>query len=610
MTEEKAPQPAHEPKDRKKPKPKNEGWIRWWGLGAFVGLMALLALGWLFLVDPFVKRMIEQTGTKLVGAKVELGAAHVTLSPLGLTLSRLQVTNPDEPMSNAVEVARIAMSLDGLNVLRRKVIIEEMAVEGLRFGTQRQSSGAVAPAREPGAAAKLAATVPLPSFEVPDIKTVMATADLQSVKLAESLQADIKKEQENWKKRLAELPDKNKLNDYKTRIEKLKSSAKGGVGGMLGAAGEVAAIQKDLEKDLERIKSAKTDFDAQLAGLKQRVDQAIKSPQDDIQRLQERYSLSPQGLANMSGMLLGGKGGDWVRTGLTWYGKVQPMLAQAQQRPKGPEVVKPLRGKGVEVRFKERAPLPDFLIRAATVSAQLEVGDLNGRIKNITPDQQTLGKPLTFAFAGDKLKGAQSIRLDGAMNRVLPAQPKDHAQVRVRGYQVPTTVLSDSADWPVTLGKAVADADLQVTVGGQALAGQATVGLQSVKLAAGKPDAANSVIKAIGGALSSVTGFTVKADMTGTVEQYDLHLTSDLDRILKDAVGKQVQALADQFKKELEAAVMAKVGGPLNELKSSFGGLGGVGNELASRLTQGSLGSTLPANPVEKLLPGGLKLPF
>lgn len=307
MTEEKDPQAAYEPKDRKKPK--NEGWIRWWGLGAFVGLTAAIVLIWFLLVDSFVKRVVEQTGTKLVGAKVELGAAHVMLSPLGVTLSRLQVTDPDAPMANAVEVARIAMSLDGLNLLRRKVIIEEMTVEGLRFGTPRQSSGAVAPSREPSAVAKPATKVLLPSFEVPDITTVMATADLQSVTLVKFLRADIEKEQENWKKRLAELPDKNRLNDYRARIDKAKSSAKGGVGGMLGAAGEVAAIQKDLEKDLERITSAKVDFEAQLAGLKLRLDQAIKSPQDDIQRLQERYSLSPQGLANMSGMLLGGKGG-------------------------------------------------------------------------------------------------------------------------------------------------------------------------------------------------------------------------------------------------------------------------------------------------------------
>ncbi|MFM8552872.1 MAG: TIGR03545 family protein, partial [Nitrospiraceae bacterium] len=314
---------------------------------------------------------------------------------------------------------------------------------------------------------------------------------------------------------------------------------------------------------------------------------------------------SPQGLANMSGMLLGGQGGEWVRKGLTWYGKLQPMLAQAQAQPKGPEVVKPLRGKGVDVRFKEHEPLPDFLIRRATVSTQVEVGPLNGTIENITPDQQILGKPLTFAFAGEKLTGVHAIRVEGAMNRVAPAAPKDTLSARANGYQVPPMTLSDSADWPVALGKAVADLDLHATISGQALAGDATVGLQAVKLSAGKPDAANPLTKAIGGALSNVTGFSVKVEVAGTLEQYDLHLTSDLDRILKDAVGKQVQALADQFKKDLETAVMAKVGGPLNELKNSVGGLGGIGNELTSRLTQGSIGSVLPSNPAEKLLPGG-----
>ncbi|MFM8550833.1 MAG: TIGR03545 family protein [Nitrospiraceae bacterium] len=346
MKEEKPGKPAQEAQkgaQGRKPETR-EGWIRWWGLGAFVGLTAAIVLVWIFLVDPFVKRAIEKTGTKLVGAKVELGAAHVTLSPLGLTLSRLQVTNPDEPMTNAVEVGRIAMSLDGLNLLRRKVIVEEMAVEGLRFAQPRQTSGAVAPSREPGAVAKPPAKLPLPSFEVPYIKTVMAGADLQSVKLAESLQADIKTEQENWKKRLAELPDTNKLNEYKARLDKVTSSAKGGLGGILGATGEVAAIRKDLEADIERIKSAKTDFDRQLTALKQRVDQVSKAPQEDIRRLQEKYSLSPQGLANMSGMLLGGQGGEWVRKGLTWYGKLQPMLAQAQAQPKGAEVVMRLRG--------------------------------------------------------------------------------------------------------------------------------------------------------------------------------------------------------------------------------------------------------------------------
>ncbi|MBI3603051.1 MAG: TIGR03545 family protein [Nitrospirae bacterium] len=404
------------------------GWVRWWGLAVFVAVAAASAAFWFVFLDHFVKRMIEQTGTRLVGAKVELVAADVALFPLGLTLTGLQVTDPDEPMTNAVEVARIAMTLDGFNLIRRKVIIEEMALEGLRLGTSRKTSGAVSQQFDKankGVLEKLAEKVSLPSFEVPDIKTIMAGADLESVKLAESLRAEIQAEQDNWKKRLADLPDKAKLNDYKTRIERLKSSGKGGVGGILGVVGEVAAIQKDLERDLASIQRAKAEFDTKLTSLKQRVDQAVQAPQEDVRRLQEKYSLSPQGLANMSGVLLAGQSGAWVRKGVVWYGKMQPVLARVKERQQGHEVVKPVRGKGVDVRFKEQAPLPDFLIRLSKVSAQLDVGDVSGRIENITPDQDILGLPLTFSFAGEKLKGVQSLHFAGTLNHVLPESATD-----------------------------------------------------------------------------------------------------------------------------------------------------------------------------------------
>ena len=69
-------------------------WIRWWGLGAFVVIAAILGCVWIFLVDGWVKYLIEEAGTEAVGAKVELDAADLTLFPAGLKLARLQVTNP------------------------------------------------------------------------------------------------------------------------------------------------------------------------------------------------------------------------------------------------------------------------------------------------------------------------------------------------------------------------------------------------------------------------------------------------------------------------------------------------------------------------------------
>ena len=101
-------------------------WIRWWGLGAFLVVAAILVCVWIFLVDGWVKYLIEEAGTEGVGAKVELDAADLSLFPAGLKLTRLQVTNPREPMTNAVEIANVNMGLDGLNLLRRKVIVEDL----------------------------------------------------------------------------------------------------------------------------------------------------------------------------------------------------------------------------------------------------------------------------------------------------------------------------------------------------------------------------------------------------------------------------------------------------------------------------------------------------
>src|SRR5574341_2032200 len=128
--------------------------IRWPGLIAFVVVVGIGLAIWFLVIDGLVKRGIEAAGSKLVGAKVELDTADVSLIPLGIELRRLQVANPDAPMRNAVEFRRIAFGMEALQLLRRKVIIDEMAIEGMRFNTPRVTSGAIKPQPEKKAAEK------------------------------------------------------------------------------------------------------------------------------------------------------------------------------------------------------------------------------------------------------------------------------------------------------------------------------------------------------------------------------------------------------------------------------------------------------------------------
>jgi len=368
-------------------------WIRWWGLGAFVVVAAILGCVWIFLVDGWVKYLIEEAGTEAVGAKVELDAADLSLFPAGLTLSRLQVTDPNAPMTNAVEIAQVAMGLDGLNLLRRKVIVEEMALVDVRLGTPRATSGAT---REFSPQEKESGmfSIDLPSLEVPDVKSILEKEDLETTRLIETLKADLKREKETWESRLKELPGKAKLAEYKQRVKNLKKATKGGLEGVLGGVGEVQSLKQDIEQEIVSLKGAKKEFEDKLALLRTRLDQIKTAPQRDIRHLKAKYNLSPQGLANMSQTLLGSQIGSWVRQGAEWYERAKPFLEGAKTLgggESGPEVHKPLRGKGVDVHFKEAHPLPDFLIRKTNVSLNLDVGDLAGTVRNITTDQPTLG---------------------------------------------------------------------------------------------------------------------------------------------------------------------------------------------------------------------------
>lgn len=588
-------------------------WIRWQGVVAFAAVAGVLAAVWLLFVDAWVKRAIEQAGTTAVGAKVELDAADLSLMPLGLTLTRLQVTNPDEPMTNAVEIARIAGTLDPLELLRRKVILDEMAVDGLRFNTPRRTSGAIGPKPKSEASpSESSGLFSLPSVELNDPKEILAKEldSLQSIKLAENLRTEVQAEKEKWRQEVAALPDKAKLNGYKQRIEQLKSAGRGGLGGVLGGVQEVTKIHEELRQDLDRIKRVKTGLEQTLTSLKQRANDIARLPQQDVQRLMDTYSVSGQGLANVTRMLFKGPLAGYVQTAVEWHRRLEPFLSRpTDKKPEAEaEVVKPLRGKGVDVRFPERAPLPSWLIRVSRVSMEIPAGVLSGEVRNITAEQHVLGAPLTFAFGGDRLSGVKAITLNGAIDRVDRTKPKDTANLTVAAYRLDHLQLGGDRS-PVSLTQGLADLDVRATLSGPSLAAAVASNVRNVRIETGKELAPGPVGDAIAGALADVRAFRLKANVAGTQEQFDVTVDSDLDDVLKEAVGRQARAQVSKLEGQLRAAIDEKVRSKLEEARGNLGGLDQLIQDLTGRLSFGQEILKLGTAPLGGKS-GGFKLPF
>ncbi|UCH22093.1 MAG: TIGR03545 family protein [Deltaproteobacteria bacterium] len=579
-------------------------YIRWKGCAAFLIVIIILGGFWLLFVDSIVKGSIEKYGTRAVGATVNVAKADLSLLPAGLTLDGLQITNPDKPMTNAVEISRINMAIDSVQLLRRKIIINDMSMEGVRFDTARKKSGAVkksaGPARsQKGASKSISKPFSLPSFEIPSVSDILQKEELNSLTLIASFQNDLQTEKKKWRQLLKELPDKEKFEGYKSRIEKIKSSKKGKLGGFLESAGEAASIQKEIKKDIEKIKTAVDDVEKQLLTFKNRFNQISKSPLEDIQRLKNKYSISPKGLANMSRLLFSEKISNWLDKAMAWYDRLQPMLQRSHEGKKGPEKIKPLRGKGVNVRFKEYRPLPDFLIHNVKTNLVLTAGDVTGIIKNITPDQDILGLPLIFAFSGENMQKIGSLRLDGKSDYVIPSRAKNSINLSVKKLTISNLVLSEDTKFPVSLKKAVADVDMQAALSGNNINSNINAAFNGVKLFSDPADSQAFMAKAMSSALSGINQFKATLNIEGTTENYDVKINSDIDRVLKRAVGNIARKESAQFEQKLKTAIFAKVNGPLNDAKESLGGFGSIADELNGRLGSG-----------KGLMGGELKLPF
>jgi uncharacterized protein (TIGR03545 family) len=188
-------------------------WIRWRGLAAFIILVAVLAVIWFAAVDWVAKKAIETAGTKAVGAKVDVAKADVTLFPAGIGIWGMAVTDPDRPMTNSVEFTYLHAALQLPALIQRKVIIDDLRVEGLRLNTPRKTSGAIdqpktetgssgnASDAQPGWMADLCGTGNLPLISVPSADEILAREPLQSVKQIQALESKIESAATQWQKK-------------------------------------------------------------------------------------------------------------------------------------------------------------------------------------------------------------------------------------------------------------------------------------------------------------------------------------------------------------------------------------------------------------------------
>lgn len=565
------------------------GLIRWPGLVAFVVIVALAAGIWYIAVDYFIKSAVQSAGTKAVGARVELASADLSLFPLGLELSGLRVTNPKKPMRNAFVADRIRMKFHTGDLIRGKKVIEDMSVTGVGFDKPRETSGAL-PEKKPAAEEKAAeadksgSRFKLPSLSMESPREILEKENLATVEAAETLEDDVAAARQGFEARLENLPDKERFEKHRQRLKELRSGVKSG--GVLGAAAkvkEVRAVKEDIQADLAALRQARKDLGRTRSDLQTRLADLKQAPARDAARLAEKYSLSPKGIANASALIFGPKYAGWVETGLTWYQRLAPYAAGMTRS--GPEKEKRTRGEGVNVEFAAGSTVPEYWIKTAKVS--MAEGGMSGDIRDLSSDQAALGRPLKFAFSGSE--AAESLKIQGRMDRTEPGDPEDMAGFEIRQYPLKGFSLLDRPDLSISMESArVKTATGDIRIAGRKLAADIRAGLDSAGFAVGAEKADGFLAKTLADALGDVSAFDLTARVRGSLQQPEIGLDSDIDNTLKAALKNTIDRQRAELETSLRQTISERTKGQLQDVQSGFSGLDAINQKLQERLNTGS----------------------
>ncbi|MCK5097336.1 MAG: TIGR03545 family protein, partial [Desulfobacteraceae bacterium] len=518
-----------------------------------VGVIILVFfIFWFFILDLIVKKYIEKEGTKAVGARVELKSVDVSLFPAGIDLFKLQVTNSQKPMENSVEIGHIQAIMEIFPLLKRKIIVNNMLFDKVRFNTVREYSGAIKGQQastlnkednKPEWLKTFCQQDGMTLFEMPDIKRILKDEykSLKSVKLAENIQKNISHSEEKFKKKLENLIDDKKIEEYQVRIKKIREKESSSFA-ILGSVLEYREIYKEIEDDLDDIQDVRKEFKTELNKYKQDLQSLTAAQASDIKRLKEKYAFLKGDKLELSRLLFGPGLCSLFQKYSKWFALAEPYFNSSEKQDNDKSE-----------KTETAAPQNDIylLIQNLKANLVLKQGTITGKATNITNMPIVSGLPTAFNFSGGGFKGLESLDLKGVMNLVNPAHPHHEVSFDISGLLLENFLFSDKPDFFVALAKSVTNFTSNLKLDDNKLKVLAKAQFNDVVMQA-ESVKGSSLQKALVKTLSTIDKFNIALNMVGIGEEYNISIKSDLDNFLKNTVEKMAQSRMGNFEKELK----------------------------------------------------------
>jgi uncharacterized protein (TIGR03545 family) len=543
--------------------------IRWsYVIPRLLLLGALLLALWVGL-NPLVRWTLIRMGQTATSAKVEIGRAETSLLEAELRLSDVRIADPQSPMKNLVEADEVLLGLDSNSLLRRKLIVREGRVTGLRFDTRRETSGALDPAAD--------WRVELPHARFPGLghegfeqlaqilqqKLVEHAEQLESVPLARELCRRWPAEYARMEARADSL--RRRVDGLRALSERLRDDSLARDPLQALDACQQAAI--DLQQIEREITQLRGEIDRLRAQVLRDKDAVVRAQQRDLENIREIFRLASLDAEALSDYLLGPELSETVRTVAEWVQWGRKYVLPGVDPPE------PARGRGVDVRFAGIAHRPDFLVESLVLDGEARLGRRRvrflGTAAGITTQPELYGRPLVLKA---RINGPTEIALEAVLDRTGKT-PHDRVTISCPGIEQRERVLGRPGQFAVAVSPGSTHLWASLDLEGDRLSGQILVQQQPAELV---PDLAAVPVRprlaeSLQAAMSEVRQIRVVVDLAGTLEKPEWGLRSNLGPQLAGALGGLFERELEARREELAAYLRRRVQEDLGRLDSLIG---------------------------------------
>jgi uncharacterized protein (TIGR03545 family) len=552
---------------------------RWSAVLPALAVTGLVAAFVTFFLDGIVERSLEKAATAAHGARVELDGVDISFLKTSVVLSRLQVTDPDAPMSNLLEVARMTFKLDPKPLAWKKILIQDASIDGIRTGTPRRTSGALAPKKAaadegPGLAEKAAAlgAAGWDNLKAKYDPRKIQAEDLASYRKVKEEQVHLKALADTWGSRVDAVQAADVEKRVKSLSDRVKSESFQGLEGVKKAQDmlkEAKTIRQDVKASADGFKSLKVDLQAEIdraKGSLKEIDALRKQDVDGaLGGIKEAVSVG-----GVTEGLLGPAYSAKIRRTLGTVRKVRAMIPEKKAGANPPP---PPPRAGKKIHFPFRHNWPAFHLLKAGLSGETGNGRAyTGTLQDATSDPKMLGRPVVLRLKGQK---SREFALAATLDYTKDV-PREALDFLYGGIPLAGMKLGD-AGGPVTVSSGTGRVTADVQVRGEALSGTVAFLAEPVVLshALSPEQAGNRLMVLLHDVLGGLTRADVTFHLSDTLDSPNIRLESSLDGQIKDAVKEAVQKELDALRAQAAERVASLVDGEKAKLEALVNGRAG-----------------------------------